>query len=342
MGKKGNDIDFEDLDGFQNFNEEDDFEENSHQDALMLVLKGALVVLAVGIIVIIVLLYGRNADKNQEETGQMAATSDGADLIGSDMQDAEDTVLPGTDDTDADGNGSGQDGTGSADDGNVVSDGDESGTGASDISDSPMTFQDTDDTVTSKNVTNLRSNPGTKGNDTVVTQLKNGETAHRTGINADTGWSRVEYEGMTLYAVSSLLTTDVTAGSGANTGNGADTEGNMPAEAPTDTKPSQDSQPPTGSTIVNGDTVTTISGRVMTFTPCDDIISPKMEVNLRGEPSTDQGNDTIHYRMMYGETAHRTGINTDTGWSRVEYNGEVLYVVTSYIYVPEEVEAEGQ
>ena len=39
----------------------------------------------------------------------------------------------------------------------------------------------------------------------VVAQLKNGEVITRTGINEDVGWSRVEYNGMTLYCVSSYL-----------------------------------------------------------------------------------------------------------------------------------------
>jgi hypothetical protein len=36
-----------------------------------------------------------------------------------------------------------------------------------------------------------------------------------------------------------------------------------------------------------------------------------------------------------GQTATRTGINTDVGWSRIEYNGQVLYCVSSYVYVVE-------
>lgn len=38
--------------------------------------------------------------------------------------------------------------------------------------------------------------------------LKNGETALRTGIG-NNGWSRVEYNGEKLYAVSSYLTADL-------------------------------------------------------------------------------------------------------------------------------------
>ena len=63
-----------------------------------------------------------------------------------------------------------------------------------------------------------------------------------------------------------------------------------------------------------------------------------MEVNLRGEPSTSQGNDSVHYRLKYGETVRRTGYQStgdDTGWSRVEYNGQTLYCISSYLQVVE-------
>lgn len=82
--------------------------------------------------------------------------------------------------------------------------------------------------------------------------------------------------------------------------------------------------------------VPTKDGRVIVFTDCDDFVTPKEYVNLRLEPSTSEGNATIHCRLNYGETVHRTGISEDSGWSRVEKDGVVCYVVTSLIYVPEE------
>ena len=39
----------------------------------------------------------------------------------------------------------------------------------------------------------------------MVASLKNGQVVTRTGINRDVGWSRVEYNGQTLYCVSSYL-----------------------------------------------------------------------------------------------------------------------------------------
>ena len=32
-----------------------------------------------------------------------------------------------------------------------------------------------------------------------------------------------------------------------------------------------------------------------------------------------------------GESMHRTGYSSDSGWSRVEYDGQVLYCVSSYL-----------
>lgn len=171
-----------------------------------------------------------------------------------------------------------------------------------------MNFVAVDELVTAKEVTNLRSVPSTGSADTIVAQIKNGETVRRTGINETTGWSRVEYEGQVLYASGRLLTTDLNY------------------------KP-QDITPPS-----DPNQVVTAEGRTITFTPCDDTVSPKMEVNLRTEPSTSQGDATVYYLLPYGVNVHRTGYDKELGWSRVEYDGKILYVVTSYIYVVEEAQ----
>lgn len=167
-----------------------------------------------------------------------------------------------------------------------------------------MVFTECQDTVTPKDVINLRSVPSTVQADNIVTQATNGQVLTRTGINDDTGWSRLEYNGQTLYAVSRFLTTDLAY------------------------------QPPAA--VSDPNSVITMDGRTITFTDCDDNISPKEYVNLRLEPSTSEGDATVHCRLNYGEIVHRTGISENFGWSRVEYNGYVLYVVTSYMYVVEE------
>ena len=71
-----------------------------------------------------------------------------------------------------------------------------------------MNFSDVNETVTAKQSTNLRNIPSQGSDATVVATLQNGETATRTGVSSS-GWSRVSYNGQTLYAVSSYLTTDL-------------------------------------------------------------------------------------------------------------------------------------
>lgn len=164
-----------------------------------------------------------------------------------------------------------------------------------------MGFEEMSDSITPKDVINLRANPSTADDSNIVTQAKNGEVLSRIGINYDTGWSKIEYEGQILYAVSQYLSEDLSY--------------------------------KTPVTVSDPNRVSTIDGRVIVFVDCDDWISPKEYVNLRVEPSTTEGNATISCQLNYGEKVHRTGYSADSGWSRVEYNGQVLYVVSSYMYV---------
>lgn len=165
---------------------------------------------------------------------------------------------------------------------------------------SSMQFTEVSDTVTSKDVTNLRTEPNTQDAENIIGQLKNGESLTRTGVNDSTGWSRVEYNGQTAYAVTQYLTTDLSY---------------KPPVAPS-----------------NPNRITTQDGRVILFTDCDDNVTPKEYVNLRVEPSTSQGNATVSCQVSNGTAVHRTGYSPDSGWSRVEYNGQVLYVVSSMVY----------
>lgn len=167
------------------------------------------------------------------------------------------------------------------------------------VSDGSMTFIEVNDTVTAKDVSNLRSMPSTSEEGNVVGQLKNGETLTRTGRNDDTGWSRLNYNGQTVYAVSAYLTTDTSY--------------------KTPTVP------------VNSNRVSTQDGRVIVFVDCDDYITPKDLINLRTEPSTSEGESTVRTQVRNGTNLHRTGYSEASGWSRVEYNGEILYAVTSYV-----------
>lgn len=164
--------------------------------------------------------------------------------------------------------------------------------------DASMAFTEVNDRVTAKDVTNLRSLPSTETS-SVVGKLKNGESLPRTGRNDDTGWSRLEYNGQIVYAVSAFLTDDL------------------------------DYQTPVAQTDPNR--VSTQDGRLIVFVNCDDYITPKDVINLRTEPSTTEGESTVRTQVRAGTNLHRTGYSEAAGWSRVEYNGEVLYAVTTYV-----------
>ncbi len=165
--------------------------------------------------------------------------------------------------------------------------------------DASMTFTEVNESVTAKDVTNLRTGPSTTDAGNVVGKLRNGEVLTRTGKNEDTGWSRLNYNGQTVYAVSSYLVTDLAY--------------------------------TTSATPANSNRVSTQDGRVIVFTDCDDYITPKDVINLRTEPSTSAGESTVRTQVRSGTNLHRTGDSGESGWSRVEYNGEVLYAVTNYV-----------
>lgn len=161
--------------------------------------------------------------------------------------------------------------------------------------DSEMLFSECHERVTAKIQTNLRTWPGTDIGEVIHT-LENGEEAIRTGMS-DKGWSRVEWQGQVLYAVTSYLTTDFT-----------------------------EKQDDDGKNVnVDGIEVKT------TFTDVNDYVTAKEVVNLRSLPSTTHESSRILGTLSAGEKLKRTGINKELGWSRLEYNGITVYAITSYL-----------
>ena len=154
-------------------------------------------------------------------------------------------------------------------------------------------FQETNEQVTAKNEVNLRSSMNQGTDDNIVCSLVNGEIALRTGIG-ENGWSRIEYNGQTLYCVSSYLTTDLSY---------------VPPAADTD-------------------------GFKTQFAPVNEKVTAKEVTNLRDIPSVLEPSQVV-VQLMHGEGAVRTGIANE-GWSRVEYNGQVLYCISSYLELVEE------
>lgn len=71
------------------------------------------------------------------------------------------------------------------------------------------------------------------------------------------------------------------------------------------------------------------------FEEMNDLVTAKVEVNLRSLPSVEDPDCVVVASLKNGEVVTRTGINRDVGWSRVEYNGQTLYCVSSYLMAAE-------
>jgi uncharacterized protein YgiM (DUF1202 family) len=168
-----------------------------------------------------------------------------------------------------------------------------------------MNFTEVNEVVTAKDKTNLRDKPSQGSDSNIIYTLTNGETVVRTGISSS-GWSRILLNDKTLYAVSNFLTTDLTT------------------QQASDNNSEQSEQEGAGS----GD------GLKTKFTECNDVVTAKIEVNLRTLPSVTNPDATVVITLHNGEYVTRTGINTQYGWSRVEVNGQTLYCISSYLTTP--------
>ena len=164
-----------------------------------------------------------------------------------------------------------------------------------------MLFNEVNDIVTAKEITNLRNVPSQGEESFIIHILQNGETVQRTGMS-DEGWSRLEYEGQTVYAMSNLLTTDLTENKTGDSA-AADESGNAAPVIQTQ------------------------------FEDVNEQVTPKIEVNLRLMPSVTNPNATVVAKIKNGEVVTRTGVNEELGWSRVEYKGQTLYCISSYVEV---------
>lgn len=145
------------------------------------------------------------------------------------------------------------------------------------------TFTAQNDNVTAKQEVNLRFSPTTSGQ--IAGLLKNGTVLQRTATS-DKGWSRLIFEGQTVYAITSYLTTDLTY------------------------------RPPVD------------DGIKTEFQSVNEQVTAKNETNLRTLPSVTDAQ--VVYTLKNGEYLTRTGISTN-GWSRLEYNGQTVYAVSSYL-----------
>lgn len=158
-----------------------------------------------------------------------------------------------------------------------------------------MDFDPVEEIVTAKDATNLRDIPSQGDDSNIMYLLKNGEQATRIAVSSS-GWSKVVFNGNVYYAVSSYLTTDLNYTS-----------------APQYEEESED------------------DGIQTRFVAVNEKVTAKDKVNLRTLPSVEHPDCKVITQLKNGTVVTRTGINEEVGWSRVEYEGQVLYCVSSYL-----------
>lgn len=166
------------------------------------------------------------------------------------------------------------------------------GTASTPLSDEEKIYTKVNETVTAKEVTNLRTAATTKSD--IVASLKNGEEVTRIGVGSN-GWSKLNYNGKTVYAITSYLTTDLSD--------------KVPSTLSTPSNPQND--------VVSGNT----------FTPKNDNVTAKEVVNLRALPTTDS---EIVGTLKSGDFLERTAVS-NKGWSRLNFGGKTVYAITSYL-----------
>ena len=228
-----------------------------------------------------------------------------------------------------------------------------------------LLYTDVSEDITAKDKVNLRSSAGT--NFDVVTLLENGTVVKRTGIGKN-GWSRLEYNGQTVYAITSYLTTElnskpepkpdivdgntftpqndsVTAKQEVNLRLSPATSGEIAGVLKNGSVLQRTATSNKGWSrlIYEGQTVYAITSYLTTdlsykppvddgikteFQAVNEQITAKSETNLRTLPSVTDSE--VVYTLKKGEYLTRTGISTN-GWSRLEYNGQTVYAVSSYL-----------
>lgn len=162
-----------------------------------------------------------------------------------------------------------------------------------------LTFRAVNEAVTARDKVNLRDQPSTETGKIVGT-LSYGEAVVRTGINgsSDTGWLRLEVNGQVVYASSRLLATSMDY---------------KEKEKPTPENPEAG----------------------MRFVAASGTVKAKSgETNLRTLPTTNEPSAVVA-QLTGDATAQRIAVETDKGWTKLSYNGQIVYAVSSYLTVTE-------
>lgn len=229
-----------------------------------------------------------------------------------------------------------------------------------------LQYTEVNELVTAKDEVNMREAASTKS--TVVALLENGTTVTRLGIGKN-GWSKLSYNGQIVYAISSYLTTDlkvvepeitdivagneftpkhdrVTAKEEVNLRSIPSTDGEILGKLYSGEflQRTATSNKGWSRLIYNGKNVYAVTSYLSNevvevtpstppvssdgFTAVDEQVTAKAETNLRTAPSTEQS-EVVHL-LINGEYVRRIGIHSN-GWSKLEYNGQTVYAISSYL-----------
>lgn len=236
-------------------------------------------------------------------------------------------------------------------------------------------YTDVGDTVTPKIEVNLRESATARAG--IVATVKNGTLLTRTGVGAN-GWSRISYNGKTVFAITSYLTEDTAYKPPESTVSQAVDDGFTPADGQVTAKEETNlrlepsAAAPLAGTIKNGEFVTRtgvnpngwtrisyngqtvyaktslLTTEVITpkepepddgFEPASGRYTAKSETNLRTLPTTKEASSVV-YTLKRGEFVERTGYNPATRWASFSYNGQTVYAIASYLLSEEEYNAQ--
>ncbi len=145
-------------------------------------------------------------------------------------------------------------------------------------------YKTVNDRVTAKYQVNLRE--AATSTSAQVGVLNAGEYLERTAIGSN-GWSRLNFNGKTVYAVTSYLTNEENY------------------QKPAEVKPVNDG-----------------------YTATNDKVTPLEKVKLRRAATTDSEEVA---EIKNGTVLDRIAMNKDTKWSRISYNGEIVYAASRYL-----------
>ena len=205
---------------------------------------------------------------------------------------------------------------------------------------------DVDETVYAVSDVNVRDFPGTQGSN-VVGVLTGGQSVKRTGT-ANTGWSRIEFNGQTAYVSSKYLSTSKDAANQSSDGTvSVNRSGVNMRDVPNGnivaTLNQGDKITPTGKTsgawsevTVNGKTGyvytsyltgTGANNSSEKLTETGDTVYAVSGVNVRSAPSVN--GSTVLTTLVKDQKVERIG--TTNGWSKVKVGNITGYVYSDYL-----------